>query len=490
VNKSMFRVAFVVLVAALLVGPTAHGAAFLGANAAATGNSSLTITIPTGANAQVGDVLIAVIGLRVDASIPPAGWENDQVFRVTRPGAADGVLTQEVWIHQVKPNEPETATWTMDTVNRKAGGTIHRYNGVAGVSSIERSADSQGKAKTFTLPTFTTTRPDQFVVYAVSLADGAETITFPAPLNARADTSQSAGGKNGVSLRAADAVHATPGTTPGGTVSMSKDDDYVVQVLALSAPQVQFSSSASTVNEGSTATSGSVNVALSVALSVPATVQYTITGETATQGSDFQFEGSEITIPAGQTVASIPFTILPDSRPESTETFRIELTGATNAYVGGTILHRVSILDDGDVAIQVLGVVDGQGATQGARWGGFDGEPGETNVLGSNYLKIFNAGGTATQSFNVQFADDFYGVVDSSFHIPISSNLQYRTFQSTDPSAVPAQGEFSSWQTFANRQAGIAFTQVDAYQFIQLRVAQLPDLLQDQDYEAQFEVTS
>src|SRR5262249_26033746 len=92
---------------------------------------------------------------------------------------------------------------------------------------------------------------------------------------------------------------------------------------------------------------------LSFASNVDVVVNYTTANITAMAGSDYTAASGTVTIPAGQLSHTFTIAVLGDRLPEPTETFAVNLTGATNATIGdaqgvGTILDnepRISITD-------------------------------------------------------------------------------------------------------------------------------------------------
>jgi hypothetical protein len=109
-----------------------------------------------------------------------------------------------------------------------------------------------------------------------------------------------------------------------------------------------------TVTEGNTGTvNATFTVTLSRATNVDVTVQYSTADITATAGSDYTAASGTVTIPAGQTTATITVAVTGDRLPDPIETFAVNLTAATGAsIIGGrgigTILDnepRISISD-------------------------------------------------------------------------------------------------------------------------------------------------
>ena len=107
---------------------------------------------------------------------------------------------------------------------------------------------------------------------------------------------------------------------------------------------VQFSGTASYGQESA----GTVNipVSLSAVSGRTVTVNYAVSGGTATSGTDFTLGGSSVTFTPGQTTANIPVTITNDSLAEGDETIILTLSSPTNATLGAPISHTFEIKDN------------------------------------------------------------------------------------------------------------------------------------------------
>jgi hypothetical protein len=108
-----------------------------------------------------------------------------------------------------------------------------------------------------------------------------------------------------------------------------------------------------TITEGNTGTrAATFTVTLSAASSQPVTVAYATANGTAA-GSDYQAVSGTLTIPAGQTTATITVLANGDRLAEPNETYVVNLSGPTNATIDdgqgvGTVLDdepRISISD-------------------------------------------------------------------------------------------------------------------------------------------------
>jgi hypothetical protein len=121
-----------------------------------------------------------------------------------------------------------------------------------------------------------------------------------------------------------------------------------------SPPPPSISVSDATVTEGNTGSvKATFTLTLSYASTADVTVHYATADITATAGSDYVAASGDVVIPAGQLSRTFTVAVLGDRLPEPSETFAVNLTGATNATIGdgqgvGTILDnepRISISD-------------------------------------------------------------------------------------------------------------------------------------------------
>ena len=124
------------------------------------------------------------------------------------------------------------------------------------------------------------------------------------------------------------------------------DDDALVQI------NLNSSSEEIWEHQG-----GIAAVTLSEANSNDIEVEYTFVEGTATAGplanGDHDYVVSSptgtVTVPAGGTFAYIPFSFNDDGRPESNETFSIQLTSSSAGSLGHTTFQTITILDDESV---------------------------------------------------------------------------------------------------------------------------------------------
>ena len=107
--------------------------------------------------------------------------------------------------------------------------------------------------------------------------------------------------------------------------------------------------------------SGATNFVFTVSLSAvsgqPVTVNFLTANGTATAGSDYQTASGTLTIPAGQTSATIAVMVNGDRLAELNETFFVNLSAPTNAVIAdaqgvGTILDNEPRVSINDVSLQ------------------------------------------------------------------------------------------------------------------------------------------
>lgn len=158
---------------------------------------------------------------------------------------------------------------------------------------------------------------------------------------------------------------------------------------------VTITTGAATIAE--TAGSTTVTATLSTVSSLPVTVDLGLTGF-ATAGIDYTLATS-ITIPAGDTSASITLASVSDAMDESNETITIDVISVTNATESGTQQQTVAIIDDDEAPTVSLSTGNLTIAENGA-----------TNIIvtlsavsGQNVMVALSASGTATMNSDYTF---------------------------------------------------------------------------------------
>jgi len=112
------------------------------------------------------------------------------------------------------------------------------------------------------------------------------------------------------------------------------------------APLVAFASSVQSADESDG--TADLQVVLSAASGRDVTVNYTVApgGTASGSGVDYAFSGSTLTIPAGQTTASIPVTIVDDTLAEGNEQVSFVLSSPVNATLGNPGTVALTIVDN------------------------------------------------------------------------------------------------------------------------------------------------
>ncbi len=139
------------------------------------------------------------------------------------------------------------------------------------------------------------------------------------------------------------------------SIADPKQDNFViydnVRVISLQGvppnPVVTLTATDDTASEPGSDT-GAFTVTRTGGTAAALTVNYRVSG-TATSGSDYTALPGSVTIPAGQSSATILVTPLNDTIGESTETVSLFLLGNSNYDVYTNYTATVNILDDGDI---------------------------------------------------------------------------------------------------------------------------------------------
>jgi hypothetical protein len=134
-------------------------------------------------------------------------------------------------------------------------------------------------------------------------------------------------------------------------------------------PSVGFAAGTSSAIEG-TAGTQQIPVSLSVAATGSVTVDYAVTGGTATAGADFITTSGTLTFAAGETVQSIPLAILDDGIIENSETVILTLSNPVNGVLGTLGTHTFTITDD-DLPVVTIAANDPNASEAGLDPGQF-----------------------------------------------------------------------------------------------------------------------
>lgn len=137
-----------------------------------------------------------------------------------------------------------------------------------------------------------------------------------------------------VTIQLTNPVNADLGTITEYTLDITDNDTQ---------PVAGFASASSFVSEA--AGTASIDVSLDAVSVNDVTINYTVTS-VATPGSDYTLSDGSILILAGTTNEDIQAVIVNDLITEAAETVTVTLNTGTNAMVGGTTVHILTILDN------------------------------------------------------------------------------------------------------------------------------------------------
>lgn len=148
-----------------------------------------------------------------------------------------------------------------------------------------------------------------------------------------------------------------------GTVSVLLNDG---SWPALNTPSVSVGDV--TVTEGNDGTLNAVfSVTLSAIFDQDVTVSYATTDgdywNTATAGSDYEARSGQVTIPAGQTSATVAIPVYGDRLVEDTETFFLRLTNPTNAFMADGLGIATILDNEPRISIDNVTKYEGNGKT-------------------------------------------------------------------------------------------------------------------------------
>ena len=146
-------------------------------------------------------------------------------------------------------------------------------------------------------------------------------------------------------------------TTANQTVTITITDNDQVAL-----PTVGFSQLTATGAES--VSPAPIFVILSNPQAAPVSVDYAVTGGTATSGSDYNISAGTLTFAAGETAKVLPGTITDDGAQESSETIIVTLSNPTAATLNQNVSHTYTITDNDAVTITIAATT--QAAEPGA----------------------------------------------------------------------------------------------------------------------------
>ena len=131
-------------------------------------------------------------------------------------------------------------------------------------------------------------------------------------------------------------------------------------------PEASFAASSSSAGEGTG--TRNIQIDFSPALTTGITLRYDVSGNATGGGNDYSISGGgSLQVSAGASSASIPVSIIDDSRDEPNETVRLTLTSGSGYQLGAQTVHTLTITDNDDPppATPVVSISGGGAITEG-----------------------------------------------------------------------------------------------------------------------------
>ncbi|MGB0837978.1 MAG: Calx-beta domain-containing protein, partial [Flavobacteriaceae bacterium] len=151
----------------------------------------------------------------------------------------------------------------------------------------------------------------------------------------------------------------TLGTPIDGSLGSNNIHTYTIQDND-SPPEIEFNLSSESTTESSTTIS--VQIDLSSTSYQDASVSYSLSGGTATLGSDFTLSDGTATILAGDSSTTFDIVILEDSDSEPTETIIVSLSSPTGSSLGTQSTYTLSISNDDFISPSSTAPSNGDGS--------------------------------------------------------------------------------------------------------------------------------
>lgn len=184
-------------------------------------------------------------------------------------------------------------------------------------------------------------------------------------------------------------------TTDGGTLPLSQTGNLIIRVLSQSEqPVVTIVATTPEASEQGPV-AGILTVSRTGDTDTELTVFYTIGGTASTDGSDYAPLSGSVTIPAGESSATITITPIDDDDAEGTESVIITLSGSESYAIGDQSQANVTI-EDNDQApeLPVVSIIDSLSFSEASLNGVF--YISRTGSTTESLSVFYTVGGTAT----------------------------------------------------------------------------------------------
>ena len=192
------------------------------ASAFASNATVNNLVIPRPAGVQAGDVMVAVVDVKVNPTVtPPTGW----ALASTNTNGSE--LTQKVYTKVATGTEPSSYQWTFNE-NRAATGGILAYSGVSTSSPIEVTSVGKAVSASITAPSVTTAFAGTVVLGAFGI-NNASSITQPAGTTERGEIASS----TKIKTEVADYVQSAAGATGAKIALAASSGTNIGQLIVL-----------------------------------------------------------------------------------------------------------------------------------------------------------------------------------------------------------------------------------------------------------------
>ncbi|WP_316801641.1 Calx-beta domain-containing protein [Pedobacter frigidisoli] len=305
---------------------TVDGTAMQGSDYTTT---SGTLTFP--ANSAAGATLTFTVPIIDDNLVEASETFDATISNVTGNLVTIGTATATVTIvdndtavASIAPgtngNESGPVAGTFTVTLSKASSTDTQITYTLGGTATEGSDYSAITTKTITIPVGQTTGTITIPVITDNIVEGTETVT--------------------ATLTATNNTAVTVSNTPA-TINITDNTTATVTVAA-------------TADGAEPNTPGQFTFTLSNAASTATQITFAVSG-TATSGADYTSLGTTITIPAGQTTATLSAPVLDDNIAEGNETVILTMTAATSnpSITASTTPATVNITDNDTVTATI-----------------------------------------------------------------------------------------------------------------------------------------
>lgn len=247
------------------------------------------------------------------------------------------------------------------------------------------------------------------------------------------------------------ATNATLGSNTSHTYTILNDDADV--------PTIQFDATTSSGSEATTPKT--LGLTLSAASASIVTVNYSLAG-TATSGSDYTAPSGVVSIPIGNTTATISIPILDDTIDESDETLTLTLYGPINAGIGVNAVHTFTLQDNDSpptVAFSAASSSESEGTSKKKI-------PVTLSAASSNNITVDYAvtGGTATSLTDYTLTSGTLTFLAGSTTQYISYTVVDDSYAESDETVIVTLSNASASATLG-AQTTHTFSIVDNYAF-------------------------